>query len=327
MIQSFWFYVFLSLVLAVAYISHIVLLAKRIRKTSRDYFWPKKWLVLAIFPFLGWCLYRKAKEAVNDQITLLLPDIESTHQQSSNLHFGWILFQEQYDRKSGDHQGTSIHMLNKESYSLTSYTHEPDDEFASSSSEIVIPYPGKRTHLRPERFLWASLIRKGSNWLIQNERNHTIIPVFETLHDDNLKEGTVRLCRPRDQILTSLNNGDCFIVHTTEFRVFELPPLALYNITVHEMKILVSLLYEKAIHLNEKASIVPADEALLSFIGNVVSVTSQVIYHSVMFGSRNLTTKELGQAKYVLPLYPGDTFESGDRSMKLLVDYPDPQIT
>lgn len=276
-------------------------------------------MILAIVPF-GFLLFRKVEEALREKYHLTFPEIDIVCNPSQYRNSEWVLFQEQYDRKSGDHQGTSFYILSEDEYLIVSYTHEQlSDSFLSTNiPEIVIPYPGKMMQLSPEKFLWAHLIRKNDNWHIQNERIHTIIPVYETINDYNLKDGSVRFCTPQNLMPTMIQNGDYFIVHTTEFRIFRLPKLALYKIISDKSRKFIKSIYGETVSLDHNGDIVVPEQASIKFGGNFVSVSHDI---TILYYSKFLPEKSFTNGTFVLPVYPGDFFEIQGSSLKIIIDF------
>lgn len=310
---------FLLVLVGLSYIISVAWSLRLLNKICQDNFIPRWWLILAFFPF-GFILSRQVEEVMKERFYLTFPEIDIIRNPSKYRNSGWVLFQEQYDRKSGDHQGTSFYILGENDYLLVSYTHESSTEKLQLNdvSEIVVPYPGKMLRAKPEKFQWARLIRKNDDWYIQNERAHTIIPIYETVNDDSLKEGSVRFCTPQNLIPTILQNGDYFIAHTTEFRIFRLPKLTLYEIMPDQKKRYIKPIFEDEVRINNDGNIVLSNDASIIIKGNFVSISADT---SILYCSKFLPEKSLTNGTFVLPIHPGDLFEIKGSPAKFLIDF------
>lgn len=303
------------------YLIHIIWLWLLISREIEKWYWPRKWLVLAFFPLLGSLIIQRLRKLSGQPIEIDLTEPESINGNFDYRNVGWILFQEQYDRKSGDHQGTSVYLLNAQEYEIVSYSQKNDineDLILNSEKEIIIPYPGKVLGLSLERFLWASLKWEGDAWKIYNERDYTIIPVYKTVEDETLEEGSVQLCKKQDITPYALKNGNCFIVHTTEFRIFQLPKIALFTVDASGEKKLLAPLSNNTVFVDVNMSIVSKDntQLLMSIDGCNVVTNTVVIYKSVI-----LMERQLERGIHMLPLLPGDSFFTSDNSVRLVVDF------
>ncbi len=257
----------------------------------------------------------------NQPIAIDLTEAENAHGVFDYHNVGWILFQEQYDRKSGDHQGTRIHLLANGEYDIVSYSYKTDIEDINTiegTEEIVIPYPGKFVKLESEKFLWAKLRRGEDLWQLYNERDYSIIPIYTIIEDEVLDEGSVQLCKRQDISPFTLKNGHCFIVHTTEFRIFRLPKLALFRVSILGEKTFLTQISEDKILLDHNLDLISESHntILMSIDGCKVGINNTVEYKSIF-----LPKRQLDRGSYVLPLFPGDLFETPDTSINLMIDH------
>lgn len=318
---KFWTLQIVLLLLLLGYVCHLLCLGRLILLEYKKRVWNSGWFILAFFPLVGWYIFTKVKKAASETILLDMSDTDPSQNLAEYHNVEWILFQEQYDRKSGDHQGTRFHLLTEPEYDIVSYTYEidTDDQVQDNDAkEIVIPYPGKVVRLDAERFLWATLTHTNGSWQIYNEREHSIIPIYNTKESDLLEEGSVNICKHNDSRYPILKNGQYFIVHTTEFCIFRLPKLALFKITSFGDKVFIGGISGAPIFLDQNGDVVSElpNSFFISIEGCKVIVNKPIDYQSVF-----LPKKHLVEGYYTLPLYPGDLFQMLELPISLMVDY------
>lgn len=197
------------------YIRQIIMLLPKVATTIYQKLWSDRWLAVAFIPFFGAYIYKQALNSFNELLGFnLAVKRESNFKPITYLPTNWVLFQEQYDRKTSMHHGTEIKFLQSNSYY----------QFISSGQEntsVNSIYVEVARNLK-ENTSWASLTFQSPFWRLINLKTDAVIPIIRNV--DNAK--IVNPCLPSDAFI--LKGGESFIVGLSEYQIHNLPNFVLW---------------------------------------------------------------------------------------------------
>lgn len=220
----------------------------------------------------------------------------------------WVLFQEYYDRKSGDHHGTKATFLKKQTYTIKSSQFEE----GARENDILFPYPEKVYSEYSKSKEWAKLTYSKGRWVLTNLDPFSVIPVYGQNSEEDYIEGSL-LRLGSDRYHIALHNCDTFIIHSTETKIVQLPGLAAYRQYGNEKEFL-GLLRNNRIKINIDGYIChPGEPSYLEIENYFIEVKTRATYRSMILPQNDLQTG-------YWPLFPGDLITFDGQDFTLLID-------
>jgi hypothetical protein len=171
---------------------------------------PISWFWFALFPFLGQYIYEKLDNLLSRPFEFkLTPKRRSISNLILFEDTRWVLFQEQYDRKTSAHHGTKVRFLASNSHFeiIASASNGPKHD----PNKIFIEVARKKS----EDVKWGALNYQAPNWKLSNHKIDVVIPIIAS--DSNALE----ICRPAQAKI--LFGKEKFVVGLSEFNLLLLP--------------------------------------------------------------------------------------------------------
>lgn len=229
------------LLLLLAFISGLGLYIQFARKQASlliqmasENLWPRRWLIFVYIPFIGRKIIKTIKQNTSLPTRLRFSASRESETDPAPIQLGrsnWILFEEQYDRKTSAHHGTKINLLNKRSNYQFATFHSIPTLPIKKDGIIYVEMPRPMPHVsnqflyEQDKILWANLHggEEGSSWwILENLFPGTVIPV---IYSRNGQVGGKMINGSESLKLESL---DKFCVGLSEFQLVQLPPLAVF---------------------------------------------------------------------------------------------------
>lgn len=202
--------------LVLLYFIQVIRLLPQIEEVRKQRLWSPGWLWVAFVPFLGTYIFKQMRDSPLDIHNFVLtPKRLSAINPAIYVDTRWVLFQEQYDRKTSAHHGTQLRFLDSNlNYDLIATSAES----VRQQNKLYIEVARKPR----SDVLWGSLTSQRPNWRLTNYKTDVVFPIIDNSIAMNY---TVRSCQPaQSQILYGKEN---FIVGLSEFQLVLLPALYL----------------------------------------------------------------------------------------------------
>jgi hypothetical protein len=283
--------VLLCLVLFTAwhYFSVFPELRRKIVHACEEYLWPQRWLLLAYLPFFGKKWYEAVLKAFTPSIEML-PQVEAPSTEVLVPSSTWILFQEQLNRMSGDHHGTTYHFL-IEGKIYQFYQGQRSPEFGDCVP-VLLPC----LHPLRENKRLARMRHDRTQWILE-DHDEELIPLLRETNNNGVTN--LILCNHYDQSDRAfrLQSGDRFILAGTEFEIIRFPKLGIYlvkpntdtdPILIQQLPFSIDNLPPSGVRLNRPAGIdilkveINKQGCLLTSNNNVwvYRIAQEEIYHT-----------------------------------------------
>ncbi|MFZ6021912.1 MAG: hypothetical protein ACOYT9_00380 [Patescibacteria group bacterium] len=289
-------------VLLYVYARQLSILPQKLGETRNQKLWPERWLFIAFIPFLGSYIYKKALHSFDEGFRFNLAiKRECELKPISYVNTKWVLFQEQYDRKTSMHHGTELKFLSIGThYQFISSIQKP---ISSNSIYVEVARNPK------DNVPWASLSYQPPNWRLTTLKADVVIPITKNIDEVSV----LHSCHPSETHV--LRGGERFIVGLSEYQILKLPHLYLrwYEGGISKYKLLDSEPISWPFSENYRSRKL---DQVWEITGNIMIVHQTVEYTKVI--SRIPITLNPGNKAVIMP---GDRFRIPGTDHKFWLDY------